>query len=77
MLLIIPNRSGDTKKSFDVTKAADVAAAKDDKPTPEHMIESADAFLKHMGWDGHQAVLVGHNDTEHRHIHIILNGLPP
>lgn len=50
---------------------------KDDAPTPEHMIEAADAFLKHMKWDEHQAVLVGHNDTEHRHIHIILNRVNP
>ena len=27
----------------------------DDKPTREHMIESADGFLKHMGRDQHQA----------------------
>ena len=26
-----------------------------------------------MGWEKHQAVYVGHNDTEHRHLHIILN----
>lgn len=50
---------------------------KDDVPTPEHMIESADKFLKHMGWDSHQAVYVGHNDTEHRHVHIILNRVDP
>ncbi len=50
---------------------------KDDNPTPEHMIASADAFLKHMGWEQHQAVFVGHNDTEHRHIHIILNRINP
>jgi hypothetical protein len=50
---------------------------KDDAPTPEHMIEAADAFLKHMKWDEHQAVMVGHNDTEHRHIHIILNRVNP
>lgn len=46
---------------------------KDDAPTPVHMIEAADAYLKHMGWQEHQALYVGHNDTEHRHIHIILN----
>jgi hypothetical protein len=50
---------------------------KDDAPSPEHMIEAADAFLKHMKWDEHQAVIVGHNDTEHRHIHIILNRVNP
>ena len=61
----------------DPVKTLSMSWHKDDTPSPEHMIESADAFLKHMGWDGHQAVLVGHNDTEHRHIHIILNRVNP
>ena len=61
----------------DPVKTLSMSWHKDDRPSPEHMIESADAFLKHMGWDGHQAVLVGHNDTEHRHIHIILNRVNP
>lgn len=50
---------------------------KDDAPTPEHMIESADKYLKHMGWDAHQAVYAGHNDTEHAHVHIIMNRVNP
>lgn len=61
----------------DPVKTLSLSWHKDDHPTPEHMVESADAFLKHMGWDGHQVVLVGHNDTEHRHIHIILNRVNP
>jgi hypothetical protein len=61
----------------DPVKTLSLSWHKDDKPTPEHMIESADAYLKHMGWDGHQALYVGHNDTEHRHIHVILNRVNP
>ena len=61
----------------DPVKTISLSWHKDDTPTPEHMIESADAFLKHMGWDNHQAVYVGHSDTEHRHIHIILNRVNP
>jgi hypothetical protein len=61
----------------DPVKTLSLSWHKDDQPTPEHMMECADAFLKHMGWDEHQAVLVGHNDTEHRHIHIILNRINP
>jgi len=61
----------------DPVKTLSLSWHKDDNPTPEDMTLSADAFLKHMGWDGHQAVLVGHNDTEHRHIHIILNRVSP
>lgn len=57
----------------DPVKTISLSWHKDDRPEPQHMIESADAFLKHMGWDQHQAVYVGHNDTEHRHIHIVLN----
>ncbi len=57
----------------DPVKTISLSWHKDDRPDPQHMIDSADTFLKHMGWDNHQAVYVGHNDTEHRHIHIILN----
>ena len=35
----------------DPVKTLSLSWHKDDTPTPEHMIESADAFLKHMGWD--------------------------
>lgn len=57
----------------DPVKTISLSWHKEDRPDPHHMVESADAFLKHMGWDNHQAVYVGHNDTEHRHIHIILS----
>jgi len=61
----------------DPTKTLSLSWHKDDQPTPEHMVEAADALLQHMGWDQHQAVYVGHNDTEHRHIHVILNRVNP
>lgn len=61
----------------DPVKTISLSWHKDDAPSPEHMIEAADSFLAHMKWDGHQAVLVAHRDTEHRHIHIILNRVHP
>lgn len=48
-----------------------------DEPSVEHMIESADALLRHMGWQEHQAVIAGHDDTDHKHLHIILNRVHP
>ena len=57
----------------DPVKTISLSWHKDDRPDMEHIVASADAFLKHMGWDKHQALYVGHNDTEHRHIHIVLN----
>jgi Relaxase/Mobilisation nuclease domain len=61
----------------DSVKTLSLSWHKDDRPTPEHMIEAADALMKHMGWEQHQAVYVGHNDTEHRHIHVIVNRVNP
>lgn len=61
----------------DPVKTISLSWHKDDAPEPEHMIESADKFLQHMGWEAHQAVFVAHNDTPHRHIHIILNRVNP
>jgi Relaxase/Mobilisation nuclease domain len=61
----------------DSVKTLSMSWHKDDRPDVQHMVDSADALLKHMGWDQHQAVYVGHNDTEHRHIHVILNRVNP
>jgi hypothetical protein len=61
----------------DAVKTIVMSWHKEDAPSPEHMIESADKYLQHMGWEGHQAVYAGHNDTEHAHVHIILNRVNP
>ncbi len=43
----------------------------------KQMIAAADSYLTKMGWSEHQAVYIGHNDTAHAHIHIILNRVHP
>lgn len=48
-----------------------------DEPTREHMIATAEDFLKHMGWHEHQALLVAHDDKEHKHLHVMLNAVHP
>jgi hypothetical protein len=48
----------------------------DEKPTRVEMIAAAEAFLEHMGWEEHQALLVAHND-KHSHVHIELNRVHP
>jgi len=47
-----------------------------ENPTREHMIETVEAFLKHMGWEDHQAVIVCHAD-KHPHVHVMLNAVHP
>ena len=37
------------------------------------MVRSVDAALKFMGADHLQAVIVAHDDTEHPHVHVVLN----
>ena len=49
----------------------------EDKPSREHMAETAEAFLRHMKWQDHQAVLVAHQDKAYAHVHIMLNVVHP
>jgi hypothetical protein len=49
----------------------------EDNPTREHMIETAEDFLRHMKWHEHQALLVAHDDKEHAHVHVMLNAVHP
>jgi hypothetical protein len=48
-----------------------------DQPTPEQQRAAAYQFLEKMGWDKHQALIIAHDDTEHRHVHILLNRVNP
>jgi hypothetical protein len=47
------------------------------EPSKEHMIETARAYMAHMGWADRQAVLVAHNDTKHHHAHVVMNSVSP
>jgi hypothetical protein len=48
-----------------------------DAPSREHMIETVNAYMKHMGWSDRQAVLVAHDDTRHAHVHVVMNSISP
>lgn len=50
---------------------------KDDKPSPDHMRETALSSLKALGLQDHQAVLAAHHDKEHLHVHIVVNTVNP
>ena len=49
----------------------------EEQVTTAQQMKAARDYLAHMGWDGHQALIVQHTDTEHDHVHIILNGVHP
>lgn len=46
-------------------------------PDKEAMIGAAQSFLKHMGWDEHQAILISHDDKAYRHVHLVVNAIHP
>jgi hypothetical protein len=51
--------------------------APDDNPSREHMIATSESFLRHMGWNEHQAILIAHDDKSYKHVHIMLNVVHP
>jgi hypothetical protein len=58
-------------------KTVSLAWHPDERPTTEEKFAAADAFLAHMGWSAHQAILIEHTDTKHPHIHLIVNRVHP
>lgn len=48
-----------------------------ERPTAEIMQEVARCTLDMAGLAGHQALVMGHGDTPHRHFHIMLNRVDP
>jgi len=54
-----------------------LAWAQDETPSRDEMIAAAQGSLKAIGMDDRQAVLVSHSDTEHPHIHVIVNRVSP
>ncbi|WP_051086626.1 AAA family ATPase [Methylobacterium sp. WSM2598] len=49
----------------------------DDRPSDEHMLETALDALRTLGLENHQAVIAQHTDTAARHVHLIVNLVDP
>lgn len=49
----------------------------EENPSRDHMIETTRDFLRHMGWDEHQAILFSHTDKPYAHVHGMLNTVHP
>jgi hypothetical protein len=49
----------------------------DENPTPEIMQQVADTTLADLNLAEHQAFLLAHHDTAHKHLHIIVNRVHP
>jgi hypothetical protein len=65
------------RKLVQTVYAYSLSWAPDEDPSQEQMIEAALATLKALGLDGHETLLVAHNDEPHPHIHVIVNRVNP
>ncbi len=54
-----------------------VSWAHEDKPSSDQMLSIMDQALADLGLSEHQAMYVAHNDTDHSHVHAIINRVHP
>lgn len=47
------------------------------EPTQAEMLEAGQSFLKSVGLEKARAVFIAHDDTDHRHIHVIASRIDP
>ena len=51
--------------------------AQDETPDKGEMSRAVDGSLEALGLEGHEALIVAHEDTEHPHVHVIANRVDP
>jgi hypothetical protein len=56
---------------------ASIAWHPDEAPAPAEMKDIARRALELMGLEEHQSLVVGHGDTAHRHLHLMVNRVHP
>jgi hypothetical protein len=72
--------SGQVKTGRKLTKPVytySLSWSPDQEPTKDQMIEAAQETIKRLGLEGHEILMVAHNDTAHPHIHVIANRVHP
>ena len=51
--------------------------ARDETPDKGEMSRAVDGSLEALGLEGHEALIVAHEDTRHPHVHVIANRVDP
>lgn len=49
----------------------------DESPDQGHQIKEGKNALEVLGLSEHQAIIIGHNDTDHPHVHVLVNLIHP
>ncbi len=50
---------------------------REERPNADIMRQVADTTCADLGLDGHQLLYIAHDDTDHRHVHIVANRVHP
>ena len=64
-------------QSADPTNHYVISWAEGEHPTPEQVEQAADIVLAELGLEGHQAIYALHRDTDHDHVHLVVNRVHP
>ena len=51
--------------------------ARDETPDRREMSRAVDGSLEALGLEGHEALIVAHDDTRHPHVHVVANRVDP
>ena len=51
--------------------------ARDETPAKREMSRAVDGSMEALGLEGHEALIVAHDDTRHPHVHVIANRVDP
>ncbi len=51
--------------------------AQDETPDRREMSRAVDGSLEALGLEGHEALIVAHDDTRHPHVHVVANRVDP
>ena len=71
------NQASATRKCEKDCLHASLSWESGQEPTAEDMAEAAQGFLKALGMENAQAVFVAHDDTAHKHLHIVASRIDP
>ena len=77
----LKDRAGVDKRGRKATAGAvysySLAWHPEQKPEKEEMLNASLSTIKELGLDDHQVVIVAHQETDHKHVHVICNLVHP
>lgn len=71
------NQAGKTRKLDNDCYHASLSWGLGQEPSREEMLQAGQEFLKAVGLERARAVFVMHDDTDHKHIHVVASRIDP